>query len=334
MNQYPHQKLAIRVCSLNVNHLNTATHAAMHYISSCKDPPFDIILIQEPWWQEINSTFTTVSLAGWQVTTLKLNIHRTECPRTAVYHRLGMGINLMLRTDIAQDLDYMIMNIKREGNTWPPTTLINIYNQKTMINNDSPTQEWTANCLQNHIPHHSTPTIIAGDWNMRDPRWDNGIHTLNPCTRAMIEWLHGLTFALMNKPNVPTREDNHGHSSTIDLVFTNKAAMSTNILSKVYVNTEIGSLSDHHAITFTIRPPLDESPCPTDNGLNWKHVDKEEFCEALKDIIEQNWVVHTDTVRDLLNQNRNTASETKLEKVVNMIQDYLEQAAAKTVPAR
>ena len=138
----------------------------------------------------------------------------------------------------------------------------------------------------------------------------------------------------MNKPNVPTREDNHGHSSTIDLVFANEATMSTNILSKVYVNTEIGSLSDHHAITFTIRPPLDESPCPTDNGLNWKHVDKEEFCEALKDIIEQNWVVHTDTVRDLLNQNRNTASETKLEKVVNMIQDYLEQAAAKTVPAR
>ncbi len=39
-------------------------------------------------------------------------------------------------------------------------------------------------------------------------------------------------------------------------------------------------------------------------------------------------------MRDLLNQNRNTASETELEKAINMIQDYLEQAAAKMVPAR
>ncbi len=194
MNQHPQQKLAIRVCSLNINHLNAATHATMHYISSCKDPPFDIILIQEPWWQEINSTFTTVSLASWQVTTPKLNIHRTECPRTAVYHRLGMGINLTLRTDIAQDLDYMIMDIEREGTTWPPMTLINIYNQKTMIN-DNPTQEWTADHLQNHIPCHPIPMIIVGDWNMRDPSWDDGIHTPNPCTRTTLEWLHSLTFS-------------------------------------------------------------------------------------------------------------------------------------------
>src|SRR5258705_487758 len=144
MNQHTLKKLAIRVCSLNVNHSNAATHAAMHYISSQKEPPFDIILIQEPWWQEINSTFTTVSLAGWQVTLPKPTIPQDEQPRTTTYHRLRVGINLTLRTNIAQDLDYMILNIKREGATWPPITLINICNQKTPHSNTNSIHEWTA----------------------------------------------------------------------------------------------------------------------------------------------------------------------------------------------
>src|SRR5258708_3120366 len=112
----PHltQKSAIRVCSLNVNHSNAAAHAAMHHITTQKDLPYDIILIQEPWWGEVNSTFTTVSLVGWQLTLPKLIIPQNEQPRMVAYHRIGMGINLILRTDIAQDPDYMIMNIKRE----------------------------------------------------------------------------------------------------------------------------------------------------------------------------------------------------------------------------
>ena len=124
------QKSAIRVHSLNVNHSNAATHATMHHITTQKDLPYDIILIQEPWWGEVNSTFTTVSLVGWQLTLPKLIIPQNEQPRMVAYHRIGMGINLILRTDIAQDPDYMIMNIKREGALWPQITLINIYNQK------------------------------------------------------------------------------------------------------------------------------------------------------------------------------------------------------------
>ncbi len=309
-------------------------HAAMHNLTSCNDNPFDVVLIQEPWWQEINSTFTTVSLAGWQLTLLKLNIDRNKCPRTVAYHRLGMGTDMMLRTDIMQDLDFMIMTIGREGATWTPITVINIYNQKTMMNNTDTTQEWTADCLQNKTPHHPTPTVIVGDWNMRDPSWDDGVPSPSMHTRTTLEWLHGASFHLKNKPNVPTREDNNGHASTIDLVFTNKAIINTGSISNVYVDTGIGNLYDHHAITFTIGPPQDEIPSHLDNGLNWKHTDKEEFCKALRHEIDQNQEEHTNTVRELLNLDRKSASETKLDKAVNMIQNYLEQAATKTVPTR
>src|SRR6266446_6386373 len=148
----------------------------------------------------------TVSLARWQITLPKLTISQNERPRTITYHRLGTGINLMLRTDITQDLDYMIMNVGREGASWPHITLINIYNQKALNSNNGLIREWTSDCLQTHITHQSTPTIIAGDWNIRDPSWDDGVPMPNPCMRETLEWLHGSSFRLMNKPNVPTRE--------------------------------------------------------------------------------------------------------------------------------
>src|SRR5258708_4840742 len=62
----------------NVNHSNTAMHAAMHFISTQQDPPFDIILVQEPWWCEIDDALATVSLTGWQVTLPKLSIPQNE----------------------------------------------------------------------------------------------------------------------------------------------------------------------------------------------------------------------------------------------------------------
>ena len=318
----------------NVNHSNTAMHAAMHFISTQQDPPFDIILVQEPWWCEIDDALATVSLTGWQVTLPKLSIPQNEWPRIVAYHRLGMGINLMLRTDIAQDPDFMIMNVGRDGAPWPHITLINIYNQKTQNPINKPNREWTANHLQHYIPHHSTPTIIAGNWNIRDLSWDDGVPAPNPQTREMLEWLHSFSFKLMNKPNVLTREDNFSHASVINLVFANETTSNSGSLSNVYINTEIGSLSDHHALSFTIGPPQEETINQTENSCNWKHADEKEFCDVLKDEIKQNRAEHNNLVRDLLNQNRLSASESKLDEAVKTIQNYLEQAAEKTIPAQ
>ncbi len=130
----------------------------------------------------------------------------------------------------------------------------------------------------------------------------------------MLEWLHSFSFKLMNEPNVPTREDNFSHASVIDLVFANKTTSNLGSLSNIYVNTEIGSLSDHHALTFTIGPPQEETVNQTKNGCNWKHANKNEFCDALKDEIEQNQAEHNNLVRDLLNQNRQSASESELHR--------------------
>src|SRR5258708_18480726 len=175
--------------------------------------------------------------------------------------------------------------------------------------------------------------IIAGNWNIRDPSWDDGAPAPNLRTRETLEWLQGISFRLRNEPNVPTREDNNRHASVINLVFANGAASESGSLSNIYIDTEIGCLSDHHALTFTIGPTQEETPTPSDNGLNWKHADEETFCEALREEIELNHAEHSALVRDLLNLNRKNTSEMELDGAVKIIQNYLEWAAERTVPA-
>src|SRR5258708_27872666 len=81
-------------------------------------------------------------------------------------------------------------------------------------------------------------------------------------------------------------------------------------------------------------PPPEEIPSLANNGLNWKHANEETSYEALKQEIELNHAEHSILVSDLLNQNRDYASETKLDGAVKIIQNYLEMAAAKSVPAQ
>ena len=70
------------------------------------------------------------------------------------------------------------------------------------------------------------------------------------------------------------------------------------------VNLDLTELSDHHALTFSLGPPLDETPISTNNGLNWKHANEKMFCDALKAEINLNCIEHTNLVRDLLNLDR------------------------------
>src|SRR5258708_39731539 len=57
---------------------------------------------------------------------------------------------------------------------------------------------------------------------------------------------------LCNKPFIPTREDTLGHSSVINLTFKNTAANGGNIIKNHYMDTSIGTLSDHHVIVFQV----------------------------------------------------------------------------------
>src|SRR5260370_36375575 len=103
----------------------------------------------------------------------------------------------------------------------------------------------------------------------------------------MLKWLEGNGFTLCNQPYVPTREDTMGHTSIIDLTFKNMAANGANILREFQVDTNSGTLSDHHAIGFQLRNPNTIVLNPTTNRLNWKHADEEEFTDTLSNVLAE-----------------------------------------------
>ncbi len=84
-------------------------HELAHNITMTRQK-FDIVLVQEPWW---NGNVTT-SFQGWQVI-LPTTIKENDCLRVVTYYKLQAGVVITLRTDIASDLDFMILDIKCEG---------------------------------------------------------------------------------------------------------------------------------------------------------------------------------------------------------------------------
>src|SRR5260370_25371096 len=95
-------------------------HALAHNIAT-SDYPYDLILVQELWW---NGSITT-SFQGWQVILPSPMIKEHDCPRVIAYYRLQAGIEITLRMDISTNLDFMIINVNlynqvEPGNTQDP----------------------------------------------------------------------------------------------------------------------------------------------------------------------------------------------------------------------
>jgi len=136
----------------------------MHNISKRKNPQIDILLIQEPWWHKVNNTHIPVAFKGWQTILPKQPITEGDRPRTMAYFWQNANIGLILRNDLASDLDYMILDVKRNGSTQQPVRLINIYNQKSL--NANQTKEYTVERLAETTADADIPTILTGDWNI------------------------------------------------------------------------------------------------------------------------------------------------------------------------
>ena len=190
----------IKACSLNTNRSN----AAMHAIVDIQNPAFDLLLVQEPWWDRLDQAYRTTSFPGWQTILPILPLRNNERPCIAAYFR-------------------------KEGSNKTPTCIINLYNQKSLGENQ--TSGWTLDRLKEADIDTNTPTIIMGDWNTHHPDWDESINTPDPRAREIVEWLEGSNFSLCNEPYVPTREDCSGHASVINLTFKNVAENGANILS-------------------------------------------------------------------------------------------------------
>ena len=321
---------ALLVCCININRSTNAMHALAHNIAM-SEQKFDILLIQELWWNESIMT----SFQGWQVILPTPTIKEHERPRVVAYYRLQEGIDITLRTDICADLDFMILDIKREGSRSPPTRLINIYNQQTPGESQDP--EYTTDRLARIHLNPETPTVITGDWNLHHNLWNSTIEADSTPNRmqVVVNWLVGQGFTLCSERNIHTRSGSRTQQDMIiNLTFANEKAHGQGIVQNHAVNPDLAVLSDHHALTFTLGDPRETVENLTEAKYNWKNANEVEFVKTLEQELHTNPGLFETTIQLVLNKDRTQATQDELDNAVKFINDSMERSAEKTIPIR
>lgn len=143
-----------------MNRKNHSLHALIHEAHGL----YDVVCIQEPWWQDLNgsNTWGTANPGpGWHTLLPKVNIPEAERPRVLTFYRDRPDLTIHPRFDITTDLDARFFKIRQPGQ---PTVLIgNIYNQAPAQHTPPPrttaplpkrktTTQWTASSAPTQPP--------------------------------------------------------------------------------------------------------------------------------------------------------------------------------------
>jgi hypothetical protein len=133
-------------------------HAALNSLINS----YDIILFQEPWWNLINNTvYSSVSNTVWQQITPTQPVSAECIPRVITYYKDCEDFSVVLRSDLAKDLDFQVLEVLQAPH--PPVLITNIYNQKP---GQEEVDEWTSDRLVNldFDPEHLEPLPDQFDW--------------------------------------------------------------------------------------------------------------------------------------------------------------------------
>jgi ribonuclease HI len=285
---------------INIYSLNTArTNAVAHHslqIAATHPHKFDIVLHQEPWWGNISARDDAMGearAAGWNVL-LPVTIPQGEPlrPRVLTYFRQGTDLEIVQRTDIIQNHDIQILDIKRPGTLQRTIRLINIYNAP------EGSEHFATDSLTALQLDHNIPTIITGDWNLKHPRIGEMTRGRNPTARAVktMEWLDANGYEIQNEWNQETWcKYGETCTSALDLTFQNNRAAGLNIIQNWEVARNINAGSDHYATTFTIGGGEDELTDLTEAKYNWKATDEKRYTEELRRLLEKDRARHAET---------------------------------------
>ena len=163
------------------------------------------------------------------------------------YAREWNDVIVVPRYDICLDHDMMVIEIQPRPHK--PVLVVNIYNlpSRSIGTHSTGQRPKLLDLLGTY------PTIIAGDFNLHHPDWEE-MTTEPPATaRAMAEWLQDKSFSLLNVHNHPTfHHRNHPPHSVCDSTLANTRAIGRTLSSQWKVDEEAHTGSDHVVIRFTI----------------------------------------------------------------------------------
>ncbi|PPQ75421.1 hypothetical protein CVT25_008058, partial [Psilocybe cyanescens] len=246
---------------------------------------FDVIILQEPAWGYIGKVegkdvHGPIAVAGWTPIIPVTSPPPDFRPRTMAYSRTRPDFLITLRTDIIEDKDIQILDIRQPGQT--RITIINIYN-------DTPAQEL---CILNRLRHMELsfdhPTILTGDFNLHHALWSTDTTSLNThsqLTENIMEWLSAKGFHLLNKKGKITHpaRNSREHASVIDLSFVNGSATANDTFKDWAIDPSIALDSDHYGIKFTIDQGRTEVDNPCGVKYNLKETKPDKWIKAFEE---------------------------------------------------
>ena len=230
------------------------------------DQKIDFILFQEPWMSDDN-TFTISHSNYYCILPENKNVRS----RVAIFARKKSNFQACLRSDICSDNDLLIIDIQDNKNQYAPIQLINIYNEKSLMEQNN---SWTVNrSLLQLMPTKNS--IICGDFNAHHPWWNSEIIS-EIRSQELVDWLLFHDFTLINEPDRPTYfRQNLQRKSIIDLTFI--SAELNESLTNWFIDDEEASGSDHEIIRFSVKlgtEELTENPLYA-NQYNFEKADWE-----------------------------------------------------------
>jgi hypothetical protein len=208
------------------------------------DPPADIILIQEPWYNQIGVCRLDSDLAGtntlggvtsplWNFIYPGIANLGTTCTKVMAYSRKSnSSFSIANHLDLASHPSILILEIIAGDENF---FITNIYHDVR----DPPCHHTLFNLELN-------PLVLAlyiGDFNTHFPSWSPPGLLHSPWSHDLEEWAALNLLDLLNTPGTPTRfgeglPDHCQHDSTIDLAWINAAAAQDDLFHSFVVDRD------------------------------------------------------------------------------------------------
>lgn len=267
----------IRVIQINTNRstniMNTIHAEHIHKT--------DLILYQEPGFapNPAPAFLPPNALGLTPILPIPIEQLRTQerCPRVMAYTRPSSDFTVTPRYDICEDHDMMVIEIRQTRKT--PFFIINLYNPGRGTPGAHSTGE---RLMRLNLPVNGE-VIIAGDFNLHHPDWEEMETEPIEAARNLAEWLQGNRYLTHNAHNVPTYLNHDGRfQSVVDLTCSNQGAVRARLLQGWRIDPSMRELSDHVGIRFEVGHGHEITDTFTNGKWNWKKADRKLFCDTFK----------------------------------------------------
>jgi hypothetical protein len=232
----------LQIASVNVRRRSTVLHGLL------QKSPFDIILVQEPWFGKINTARNDSDPDGTDVFGATAN-NMWECYlpahnaskicKVAIYVKLTFTSRIFLRCrhDLPlSSLTSMVLDLMI-GDDF--LRIINIYHCV-------PAKGHSLHHILSYETDPTIPTLVGGDFNTHRPSWLLPGATLSPWALSLEDWFEDNELVPWNPPDVATWQGRPEQCpSVLDLILLNTPAITSERFSELSMSFSASLGSDH-----------------------------------------------------------------------------------------